>query len=99
MARRNNSSEIVEYIESLDISYEVSAPKLICKNPAINALIACEKCPDDKRYIDLHTEYSDDCKLKISVKNSCAEAIELDVEGLPVVKPREGGHGIGLRSV
>lgn len=143
MARRDNSSEIVDYIESLNISSEESAPELICKNPAINAmlsdyisraeklscrvktsvnvpeelpfelpdvcvifanalenaLIACEKCPENERYIDLLAEYPDDSKLKISVKNSCAEEIELDDEGLPVIKPRDDGHGLGLRSV
>lgn len=143
MARRNDSSEIVEYIESLNISSESSAAERLCKNPAINAMLsdyksraeklgcrvklsvsipeeppfelpdicvilanalenalcACEKCPDNERRIDLLAEYSDDCKLKISVKNPCAEAVELDAEGLPVVTNRGDGHGIGLRSV
>lgn len=143
MARRDNSSEIVDYIESLNVTVEAASPALICKNPAVNALLAdyitraeklscrvkisanvpeelpfelpdicvifanalenalnaCEKCPEDKRYIDLLAEYSDDSKLKISVKNSCAEAVELDGEGLPVIKPRDDGHGLGLRSV
>lgn len=143
MARQNNADEIVEYIESMNISTERSAPERFCKNPAINAMLseyvtraeklgcrtkfsasvpeelefelpdvcvilanslenalnACEKCPEDKRYLDILAEYSDDCKLKISVKNSCAEAVTLDKEGLPVVKPQEDGHGIGLRSV
>lgn len=143
MARRNNSNEIVEYIEALNISSESSAAERLCKNPALNAMLsdyksraeklgcrvkfsvsvpeeppfelpdicvilanalenalcACEKCDEDKRSIDLLAEYSDDSKLKISVKNSCAEAVELDEEGLPVVANRGDGHGIGLRSV
>ncbi|MDE6732721.1 MAG: GHKL domain-containing protein [Oscillospiraceae bacterium] len=143
MARRDNSSEIVDYIESLNGTAQAASSELICKNPAINALladyitraeklschvktsvnvpeelpfelpdicvifanafenalIACEKCPENERYIDILAEYSDDSKLKISVKNSCAEAVELDSEGLPVIKPRDDGHGLGLRSV
>lgn len=143
MARRDNSSEIVDYIESLNVTAKAASSELICKNPAINALladyvsraeklscrvktsvsvpdelpfelpdvcvifanalenalIACEKCPENERYLDLLAEYSDDSKLKISVKNSCAEEIELDGEGLPVIKPRDDGHGLGLRSV
>lgn len=143
MARQNNSDEIVEYIESLNVSSELSAPELFCKNPAVNAMLseyvnraeklgcrtklnvsvpeelefelpdvcvilanslenalnACEKCPEDKRYLDLLADYSDDCKLKISVKNPVAETVKLDADGLPVVEPREDGHGIGLRSV
>lgn len=143
MARQNESDEIVEYIESLNVSSELSAPELFCKNPAINAMLseyinraeklgcrtklsvsvpeelefelpdvcvifanslenalnACEKCPEDKRYLDILAEYSDDCKLKISVKNSCPETVKLDAEGLPIVETREDGHGIGLRSV
>lgn len=143
MARRNNSSEIVDYIESLNVTAEAASPALICKNPVINALLsdyisraeklschmknsvsiseelpfelpdvcvifanalenallACEKCPESERYIELLAEYSDDSKLKISVKNSCAEEIELDGEGLPVVKSNVDGHGLGLRSV
>lgn len=143
MARLNNSSEIVDYIEALNVTAESASHAFICKNPAINALladyisraeklscrmktsvsvpeelpfelpdvcvifanalenalIACEKCPENERYIDLLTEYSDDSKLKISVRNSCAEETELDNEGLPVVIPRADGHGLGLRSV
>lgn len=143
MARQNNSDDIVEYIESLNVSSELSAPETFCKNPVVNAMLseyinraerlgcrtklnvsvpeelefelpdvcvilanslenalnACEKCPEDTRYLDILAEYSDDCKLKVSVKNPCAETATLDEEGLPVVKPQEDGHGIGLRSV
>ncbi len=143
MAQQNNSVEIQEYIEKLNMTAEFAALEMFCKNPAVNAVLseyinraknigcriehkiyipeelpfempdvciilsnalenainACEKCPEDKRYIDLLADFSDDRKLKISVKNFCADIVEIGAEGLPVVEARTDGHGIGLRSV
>ena len=143
MAQQNNSVEILEYIGNLNETAELCAPEMLCKNPAVNAVIseyinraknigcrmehkifipeelpfelpdvciilsnalenalnACEKCPEDKRYIDLLADFSDDRKLKITVKNPCADAVRLDAEGLPVVAARNDGHGIGLHGV
>ena len=143
MAKQNNSVEIVEYIEKLNKTAELSTPEMFCKNPALNAVLsehinraksigcrteykiylpeelpfelpdvcvilsnalenalnACEKCPEDKRYIELLANFSDDCKLKVSIKNSCAETVNIDADGLPVVGKRTDGHGIGLRGV
>lgn len=143
LARQNNSVEILEYIEELNENTESCTPEILCKNPAVNAVLseyikrteiigcrlehkiyipeelpfelpdvcivisnalenamnACEKCPEDKRYIDLLADFSDDRKLKISVRNSCANHVEIDTEGLPVVEARTDGHGIGLRGV
>ena len=143
MARQNDSAEILEYIEKINETTEISAPEMFCKNPAVNAVLseyisrakkigcrteykiylpeklpfelpnvcvifsnalenalnACEKCPEDKRYIDLLADFSDDCKLKISIRNCCADNVEIDAEGLPVVGKRTDGHGIGLHGV
>lgn len=82
-----------------ELPFELPDVCIILSNALENALNACEKCPEGKRYIDLLADFSDDRKLKISVKNSCTDIVELDAEGLPVVKTRTDGHGIGLRGV
>lgn len=82
-----------------ELPFELSDVCIILSNALENALNACEKCPGDIRYIDLLTDYSDDCKLKISVKNSCAAPVKLDASGLPITEAGTDGHGIGLRGV
>lgn len=82
-----------------ELPFELPDICIVLSNALENALIACEKCPVDERYIDLLADFSDDRKLKITVRNSCADTVELDAEGLPVVKARNDGHGIGLRGV
>lgn len=72
---------------------------VILSNALENALNACEKCPEDKRYINILADFSDDRKLKIIVKNSCADLPRFDEDGLPVVKRKNDGHGIGLHGV
>lgn len=82
-----------------ELPFELPDVCIILSNALENALNACEKCPEDKRYIDLLVDFSDDRKLKISVRNPCSDIVELDAEGLPVVAKRADGHGIGLRGV
>ena len=82
-----------------ELPFELSDVCIILSNALENALNACERCNEDKRYIYLLADFSDDRKLKISVKNFCADGVELDAEGLPVIEPRTNGHGIGLRGV
>lgn len=82
-----------------DFPFDQSDVCIILSNALENALNACEKCPEDGRYINLQADFSDDRKLKISVRNSCADIVKLDAEGLPVVETRTDGHGIGLRGV
>lgn len=82
-----------------ELPFELPDVCVILSNALENALNACEKCPEEKRYIDFLADFSDDGKLKISVKNPCADIVRLDDEGLPVLKARTDGHGIGLRGV
>lgn len=82
-----------------ELPFELPDVCIILSNALENALNACEKCPEDKRYVELSVDFSDDRKLKISVKNPCAEDVPLDAEGLPAVEKRSDGHGIGLRGV
>ncbi len=82
-----------------NLPFELPDVCIILSNALDNALNACKKCTEDKRYMDLLADFSDDRKMKISVRNSCADIVELDAEGLPVVETRTDGHGIGLRGV
>lgn len=82
-----------------EFPFELPDVCIILSNALENALNACGKCPEDKRYIELMADFSDDCKLKISVRNPCADIVEIGTEGLPVVAARTDGHGIGLRGV
>ncbi|MDE7363214.1 MAG: GHKL domain-containing protein [Oscillospiraceae bacterium] len=81
-----------------ELPFELPDVCIILSNAIENALNACEKCPEDKRYIDLLADFSDDRKLKISVRNSYADIVDINAEGLPVVEARDG-HGIGLYGV
>lgn len=143
MARQNNSVEILEYIQKLYDTTELSTPSMYCKNPALNAVIsefvnraknigckiehkivipekipfdipdvcviisnalenalhACEKCPEDTRRIKLTVDFSDECKFKVLVKNSCVDNVNIDSSGLPIISKHDGDHGIGIRSV
>lgn len=81
------------------LPFELPDVCVIFSNALENSLKACEKDPEDNRYIDLLADFSDGCKLKISVKNPCAETVKIDGEGLPVVEAKTDGHGIGLRGV
>lgn len=82
-----------------ELPFESPDVCIILSNALENAMNACEKCPEDKRRIDLLADFSDDSRLKINVRNSCLDIVELDNEGLPVVKDCSDGHGIGLRGV
>lgn len=82
-----------------ELPFDLPDVCIILSNALENAINACEKCPGEKRFIDLLADFSDERKLKISVRNSCADTVEINAEGLPIVEARTDGHGIGLRSV
>lgn len=72
---------------------------IVLANAVENAINACAKLPREERYINISTECVDNRRLLVSVKNPCADALEFDENGLPVVDGRSEEHGIGLRSV
>lgn len=82
-----------------ELPFDLPDVCIILSNALENAINACEKCPEDKRFIDLLVDFSDERKLKISVRNSCADTVEINAEGLPVIESRTDGHGIGLCGV
>lgn len=84
---------------SEELPFDLPDISVIISNALENALHACEKCPEGMRYIDLTADFSDERKLKILVKNSCADNVTIDASGLPNVGKRTYEHGIGLRSV
>lgn len=72
---------------------------IVLANAVENAINACAKLPREERYINISAECVDNRRLFVSVKNPCADALEFDENGLPVVDGHSDEHGIGLRSV
>ena len=60
-----------------------------------NAIHACEKVPENDRFIEITAKFK--AQLLFEIVNSCTKKAELNGEGHPVT--REVGHGIGTRSV
>lgn len=86
----------VEHSLSLEESLPVPPEELsvVIANALENAIIACEKLPEDKRYIKCKCIQSP--QLIFSISNPYEGEIEVDSRGVPV--NREVGHGIGVRS-
>lgn len=64
-------------------------------NAIENAIHACEKLPQNKRYIDI--KVLDRPRFMIQIANSFDGNVEFDENGIPV--NREEGHGFGTRSI
>jgi hypothetical protein len=60
-----------------------------------NAIHACEKIPENDRFIEITAKFKQ--QLLFEIVNSCNGKTELNEEGHPVTT--EVGHGIGTRSV
>ena len=60
-----------------------------------NAIHACEKVPENDRFIEITAKFK--AQLLFEIVNSCVKKAELNEEGHPVTS--EVGHGIGTRSV
>lgn len=82
-----------------ELPFDLPDVCIILSNALENALNACEKCPEGERWVKLLADFSEDCKLKISVINPCADEVKLDGDGLPVIETKREGHGIGLCGV
>lgn len=82
-----------------ELPFDLPDVCIILSNALENAINACEKCLVEMRSLEVCADYPEEGKLKIAVKNSCADDVKLDNEGLPIVKERKDGHGIGLHGV
>jgi sensor histidine kinase regulating citrate/malate metabolism len=60
-----------------------------------NAIHACEKVPENDRFIEITSRFKQ--QLLFEIVNSCDGKITLNEEGYPITT--EVGHGIGTRSV
>ncbi|ETP71912.1 hypothetical protein UYO_2141 [Lachnospiraceae bacterium JC7] len=60
-----------------------------------NAIHACEKLPEQDRFIGITARYKE--QLLLEIVNACEKKAELDEDGHPYTD--EDGHGIGTRSV
>lgn len=75
---------------------------LVLANAVENAINACMKLPEEKRYINISAKYEDGHRLLISVENPCDRPPRFDENGLPITDKSgrdSEEHGIGLRSV
>lgn len=75
---------------------------IVLANSIENAINACAKLPEEQRYINISTEFTDGHRLLISVKNPCKEQIAFDENGLPAAQNQSQDsdeHGIGLYSI
>ena len=68
---------------------------IVISNLLENAINACRKLPETKRYLKLTAQYKN--QLLLEIENSCEKTVVLDKEGYPY--SREENHGIGTRSV
>ena len=60
-----------------------------------NAIHACRKLPEPKRYLKLTSLYKS--QLLLEIENSCRGPVPLDRDGHPF--SNEKNHGVGTRSV
>lgn len=75
---------------------------LVLANAVENAINACMKLPEEKRYINISAKYEDGHRLLVSVENPCDCPPRFNENGLPITdkSPQDSEeHGIGLRSV
>ena len=67
-------------------------------NALENAVNACRELPEERRYIRLSAELTDNQRFILTVENACACKVDFGPDGLPAVASRPG-HGLGLRSI
>ncbi len=76
------------YVDEMQLAITIS-------NLLENAIHACEKVPEEERFIELTAKYKRQLLLKIT--NSCDKKVELDEDGHPFSTAQD--HGVGTRSV
>lgn len=84
------------------LPFEETDVCLVLANALENAINACLKLPEEKRYINVSAKYEDGHRLLVSVENPCEDTPRFDENGLPITDKSSEGydeHGIGLRSV
>ena len=95
MAERNNINVKV----STNIPYNPGVDEMqlaiAISNLFENAIHACEKVPENDRFIEITAKFKK--QLLFEIVNSCNGKTELNEEGYPITS--EIGHGIGTRSV
>lgn len=82
-----------------DLPFNLPDVCVIISNALDNALNACRNCPENERHIKVLAEFSENRKLKIIVRNSCAEFPRFTEDGLPIIEKKTDNHGLGLRGV
>ncbi len=95
VAEKNN----IRIEASVNIPYDPGTDEMqlaiAISNLLENAIHACEKLPEEERYIQIKAKYKD--QLLLEIVNPCAEKVILDEDGHPFTT--EADHGVGTRSV
>jgi nitrogen-specific signal transduction histidine kinase len=95
IAERNNIRVKVSTNIPYDPGVDEMQLAIAISNLLENAIHACEKLPENDRFIEITARFK--AQLLLEVVNSCDGRAELNEEGYPVTS--EVGHGIGTRSV
>lgn len=84
------------------LHFDESDVCMVLANGLENAINACLKLPEEKRYINISAKYEDGRRLLVSVENPCDGTPQFGENGLPITDKSSQGldeHGIGLQSV
>lgn len=84
---------------SENLPFEEDNVCIVLANSIENAINACLKLTEGKRYINISVECVDGHRLLVAVENPSAEEIFFDETGMPIIDGNSNEHGIGLRSV
>ncbi len=93
-----NNIKIDVKINNIEDALNISAPEMsiFLSNCFDNAINACKKLNEDRRYISFKFINNDE-RLVLQLKNTFDGNLKIDANGLPT--STEDGHGIGTRSI
>lgn len=69
---------------------------IVLANALENAVHACEKEAENRRYIKIKMDFQN--ALHLSIKNSCTKKVAFDKNGLPTTASKQE-HGLGMKSI
>ena len=94
-AEKNNIPVETDVCIPSNISMDDLHLGMVVANLMENAINACKKIPQEKRFINIKAIYKE--QLLLEIQNSCVSKVPLDENGYPF--SNEAGHGIGTKSV
>ncbi len=95
MAKKQNIKVTVAANIPAELQTDEMQLAIAISNLIENAIHACERLPEEERFIEINAKYKS--QLLLEITNSCKEKVELDEDGHPFSTADD--HGIGTRSV